>query len=126
MIAAIDAVRSRGEDRSIGGAVTCIVRNFQPGLLNSPFLDKLGAELAKACLSLPATKGFELGRGLGSSTLNMRTAFKPTAANARNQNAATTDKESELMDACVVPRAVPVVEAQVALVLMDELMAQYT
>lgn len=125
MIAAIHAVRVRGEDQPIGGVVRCIVRNCPRGLLGSPFFDKLGAEFAKACLSLPATKGFEFGRGLAAGTLNMKIAFKPTATNARNQNAVSTDKESELMDTCVVPRAVPMVEAQVALVLMDELMTQY-
>ncbi|PRQ39682.1 putative chorismate synthase [Rosa chinensis] len=48
MIAAIHAVRVRGEDQPIGGVVTCIVRNCPRGLLGSPFFDKLGAEFAKA------------------------------------------------------------------------------
>ncbi|OMO81258.1 Chorismate synthase [Corchorus olitorius] len=60
MIAAIDAVRTRGD--SIGGVVTCIVRNAPRGL-GSPVFDKLEAELAKAVMSLPATKGFEFGSG---------------------------------------------------------------
>ncbi|KAJ8564921.1 hypothetical protein K7X08_001381 [Anisodus acutangulus] len=60
MIAAIDAVRTRGD--SVGGVVACIVRNASRGL-GTPVFDKLEAELAKACMSLPAIKGFELGGG---------------------------------------------------------------
>ncbi|EOY18630.1 Chorismate synthase / 5-enolpyruvylshikimate-3-phosphate phospholyas, putative isoform 3, partial [Theobroma cacao] len=162
MIAAIDAVRTRGD--SIGGVVTCIVRNAPRGL-GSPVFDKLEAELAKAVMSLPATKGFEFGSGFAGTFLtgsehndefftdehgkirtrtnrsggiqggisngeimNMRVAFKPTATIG---NTVTREKkEIELIargrhDPCVVPRAVPMVEAMVALVLVDQLMAQY-
>ncbi|KAA0036456.1 hypothetical protein IC582_005822 [Cucumis melo] len=165
MIAAIDAVRVRGE--SIGGVVTCIVKNCPPGL-GSPVFDKLEAEFAKAVLSLPASKGFEIGSGFGGTFLtgsehndpfyldengrirtvtnrsggiqggisngeiiSMRVAFKPTATIGKKQNTVTRDKkEVELIargrhDPCVVPRAVPMVEAMVALVLMDQLMAQH-
>ncbi|MBA0721401.1 hypothetical protein Golax_008947, partial [Gossypium laxum] len=66
MIAAIDAVRTRGD--SIGGVVTCIVRNAPRGL-GSPVFDKLEAELAKAVMSLPATKGFEFGSGFAGTFL---------------------------------------------------------
>nr|KJB73591.1 hypothetical protein B456_011G240200 [Gossypium raimondii] len=66
MIAAIDAVRTRGN--SIGGVVTCIVRNAPRGL-GSPVFDKLEAELAKAVMSLPATKGFEFGSGFAGTLL---------------------------------------------------------
>ncbi|KAJ7970435.1 Chorismate synthase [Quillaja saponaria] len=165
MIAAIDAVRVRGD--SIGGVVSCIVRNCPRGL-GSPVFDKLEAELAKAAMSLPATKGFQFGSGFAGTFLtgsehndefftdehgrirtrtnrsggiqggisngeiiNMRIAFKPTATIGRKQNTVTRDKkEIELIargrhDPCVVPRAVPMVEAMVALVLVDQLMAQY-
>ncbi|KAM0039209.1 Chorismate synthase 1 [Helianthus debilis subsp. tardiflorus] len=165
MIAAIDAVRVRGD--SVGGVVTCIVRNLPRGL-GSPVFDKLEAELAKAALSLPATKGFEFGSGFAGTFLtgsehndefymdergrvrtrtnrsggiqggisngeiiNMRIAFKPTSTISRKQNTVTRDKkETELIargrhDPCVVPRAVPMVEASVALVLIDQLLAQY-
>ncbi|CAA3026864.1 chorismate synthase 1, chloroplastic [Olea europaea subsp. europaea] len=64
MIAAIDAVRVRGD--SVGGVVTCIVRNVPRGL-GSPVFDKLEAELAKAVMSLPATKGFEFGSGFAGT-----------------------------------------------------------
>ncbi|XP_057979571.1 chorismate synthase, chloroplastic [Malania oleifera] len=165
MIAAIDAVRVRGD--SVGGVVTCIVRNVPRGL-GSPVFDKLEAELAKAALSLPATKGFEFGSGFAGTfmtgsehndefftdehgrirtrtnrsggiqggisngeIINMRIAFKPTSTIGRRQHTVTRDKkETELIargrhDPCVVPRAVPMVEAAVALVLVDQLMGQY-
>ncbi|KAG2723517.1 hypothetical protein I3843_02G151700 [Carya illinoinensis] len=165
MINAIDAVRVRGE--SIGGVVTCIVRSCPRGL-GSPVFDKLEAELAKAVMSLPATKGFEIGSGFAGTFLtgsehndefftnehgrirtrtnrsggiqggisngeiiNMRIAFKPTATIGKKQHTVSRDKkEIELIargrhDPCVVPRAVPMVEAVVALVLVDQLMAQY-
>ncbi|XP_044507521.1 chorismate synthase, chloroplastic isoform X3 [Mangifera indica] len=165
MIAAIDAVRVRGD--SVGGVVTCIVRNAPRGL-GSPVFDKLEAELAKAAMSLPATKGFEFGSGFAGTfmtgsehndefytdeygnirtrtnrsggiqggisngeIINMRIAFKPTSTIGRKQNTVTRDKkETELIargrhDPCVVPRAVPMVEAMVSLVLVDQLMAQY-
>ncbi|CAI0442791.1 unnamed protein product [Linum tenue] len=66
MIAAIDAVRVKGD--SVGGVVTCIVRNAPRGL-GSPVFDKLEAELAKAAMSLPATKGFEFGSGFAGTYL---------------------------------------------------------
>ncbi|KAK7279663.1 hypothetical protein RJT34_24719 [Clitoria ternatea] len=165
MISAIDAVRVRGD--SVGGVVTCIARNCPCGL-GSPVFSKLEAELAKAVMSLPATKGFEFGSGFAGTFLTgsehndefyidehgkmrtrtnrsggiqggisngeiiyMKIAFKPTSTIGKKQNTVTRDKkETELIargrhDPCVVPRAVPMVEAMVALVLVDQLMAQY-
>lgn len=58
--AVINEVRVHGE--SCGGIVTCVVRNCPRGLGN-PVFDKLEAELGKAMMSLPATKGFEIGSG---------------------------------------------------------------
>ncbi|MGH8021520.1 MAG: chorismate synthase, partial [Opitutaceae bacterium] len=125
------------------------------------------ADLAKAMLSLPATKGFEVGSGFAGTLqrgsehndpfenregrvrtrsnrsggvqggisngeeIRFRVAFKPTATILRPQ--ATVDiagKETELMgrgrhDPCVVPRAVPIVEAMAALVLVDHWMRQH-
>jgi len=37
--------------------------NYYSQGLGTPVFDKLEAELAKACMSLPATKGFEFGSG---------------------------------------------------------------
>ena len=165
MIAAIDAVRVKGD--SVGGVVTCIVRNAPRGL-GSPVFDKLEAELAKAVLSLPATKGFEFGSGFAGTfmtgsehndefymdehgkirtktnrsggiqggisngeIINMRIGFKPTSTIGKKQHTVTRGKdETDLIargrhDPCVVPRAVPMVEAMVALVLVDQLLAQY-
>ncbi|XP_050210389.1 chorismate synthase, chloroplastic [Mercurialis annua] len=165
MIAAIDTVRVKGD--SVGGVVTCIVRNAPRGL-GSPVFDKLEAELAKAVMSLPATKGFEFGSGFAGTFLTgsehndefymdnhgkirtrtnrsggvqggisngeiiyLRVAFKPTSTITKKQNTVTREKqETELIargrhDPCVVPRAVPMVEAMVALVLVDQLMAQF-
>jgi chorismate synthase len=130
--------------------------------------DKLEAELAKALMSLPATKGFEIGSGFagseqlgsehndefyidGSGAVRTRTnrsggvqggisngedivirlAFKPTSTISRPQNTVTRDgQETELRargrhDPCVVPRAVPMVESMVALVLADQLLQHY-
>ncbi|CAL9207312.1 unnamed protein product [Musa hybrid cultivar] len=163
MIEAIDAVRVKGE--SVGGIVTCIARNVPRGL-GCPVFDKLESDLAKAMLSLPATKGFEFGSGFAGTfltgsehndefymdefgnvrtrtnrsggiqggisngeTIYMRIAFKPTSTIGKKQNTVTRDgHETELIargrhDPCVVPRAVPMVEAMVALVLLDQLMA---
>ncbi|GFZ14777.1 chorismate synthase, putative [Actinidia rufa] len=165
MIDAIDAVRVKGD--SVGGVVMCIVRNVPRGL-GSPVFDKLEAELAKAAMSLPASKGCEFGSGFAGTfmtgsehndeffidehgrirtrtnrsggiqggisngeVIEMRVAFKPTPTIARKQITVTRNKQAaELIfrgrqDPCVVPRAVPVVEAMVALVLVDQVMAHY-
>ena len=165
MIDAIDEVRTRGD--SCGGVVTCVVRNPPRGL-GAPVFDKLEADLAKAMLSLPATKGFEIGsgfegvlqkgsehndefymdseKGLRTRTnrsggiqggisngemIEMRIAFKPTSTITQAQKTVNRDgQETELRakgrhDPCVVPRAVPMVEAMVALTLVDHLMLQH-
>ncbi|THG21231.1 hypothetical protein TEA_001219 [Camellia sinensis var. sinensis] len=143
MIAAIDAVRVRGD--SVGGVVTCIARNVPRGL-GSPVFDKLEAELAKAAMSLPATKGFEFGSGFAGTFMTgsehndeffvdengrIRTRTNRSGGIQKKQHTVTRDKHAtELIargrhDPCVVPRAVPMVEAMVALVLVDQLMAQY-
>jgi chorismate synthase len=165
MIDAIDEVRTRGD--SCGGVVTCVVRNPPRGL-GAPVFDKLEADLAKAMMSLPATKGFEIGsgfdgvlqkgsehndefymdseKGLRTRTnrsggiqggisngemIEMKIAFKPTSTITQAQNTVNRDgQETELKargrhDPCVVPRAVPMVEAMVALTLVDHLMLQH-
>ena len=143
--------------------MTCVVKGCPKGL-GSPVFDKLEAELAKAVMSLPATKGFEIGSGFqGSKMLGsehndeyymedgqvrtrsnrsggvqggisngedivLRIAFKPTATIAKKQKTVSREgEEIELLargrhDPCVVPRAVPMVEAMVALVLADQLL----
>ncbi|GJN30921.1 hypothetical protein PR202_gb19267 [Eleusine coracana subsp. coracana] len=141
MIAAIDKVRVRGD--SIGGVVTCIARNVPRGL-GSPVFDKLEAEFAKAMLSLPASKGFEIGSGFAGTDLtgsehndefymdeagNVRTRTNRSGGVQKKQNTVSREHQDvELIargrhDPCVVPRAVPMVESMAALVLMDQLMA---
>ena len=60
MIQRIDEVRDKND--SIGGTITCVCRNVPPGL-GEPIFDKVEAKLAHAMLSIPATKGFEIGSG---------------------------------------------------------------
>lgn len=157
--------RVRDEGNSVGGVIECVARGVAPGL-GAPVFDKLEADLAKAMLSIPATKGFEIGSGfaatrmLGSqhndafevrggkirTTTNnsggvqggisngediyFRVAFKPPATIALQQKTVTTSKqESQLAargrhDPCVLPRAVPIVEAMAALVLCDHALRQ--
>jgi chorismate synthase len=163
MIELIKAVRSDGN--SVGGVIECVIRGCPPGL-GEPVFDKLEAELAKAMLSLPATKGFEIGSGFGGTRLSgrehndafrmqagkvrtitnysggiqggisngedivFRVAFKPTATIMSVQQTVTTsgaDTEIEgrgRHDACVLPRAVPIVEAMATLVVTDHLLRQ--
>jgi len=66
MIAAIEAARKGGS--SLGGVVTCAVRGAPPGW-GMPVFDRLEADLAKAMMSLPATKGFEIGSGFAGADL---------------------------------------------------------
>lgn len=163
MIARIKAARSEGD--SVGGIVECVVRNCPAGL-GEPVFDKLEADLAKAMLSLPASKGFEIGSGFEGTRLTgrehndafemregrvrtatnrsggiqggisngedilFRVAFKPTATIAKAQKTVSVSGESiELAargrhDPCVLPRAVPIVEAMTLLVLTDHVLRQ--
>ena len=158
MIAAVEAVRKDGN--SLGGIVSCAVRHCPAGW-GEPVFDRLEADLGKAVLSLPASKGFEIGSGFAGTdltgrehndefymdgdrvrtrtnrsggvqggitngeTIYFRSAFKPTATIMREQNTVTVDHEDTTLtgrgrhDPCVLPRAVPMVEAMTALVLVD-------
>jgi chorismate synthase len=163
MISLIEKTRAEGD--SLGGVIECVVRNTPIGL-GEPVFDKLEADLAKAMLSLPATKGFEIGSGFSATrmrgsehndpfeirggkvrtTTNLsggiqggisngeeiyfRVAFKPTATIAREQKTVTASREQTKLaargrhDPCVLPRAVPMVEAMTALVLCDHALRQ--
>ncbi len=164
MIDRVEEISRQGD--SCGGVIECVVRNPPVGL-GMPVFDKLEADLAKALMSLPATKGFELGSGfsgtflkgsehndaflptkdgrLKTSTNNsggiqggisngeeilMRVAFKPTATIRKDQQTIDADGNSITLagkgrhDPCVLPRAVPMVESMVALVLADHLLRQ--
>jgi chorismate synthase len=164
MAAAIDAARRRGD--SLGGVVECVARGVPPGL-GEPVFDKLEADLARALLSLPASKGFEVGSGFAGTRMTgiehndpfvpgpdgrprtvsnrsggiqggisngepvvVRVGFKPTATISQAQE--TVDREGKAVvleargrhDPCVLPRAVPMVEAMVCLVLADHWLRQ--
>jgi chorismate synthase len=163
MIARIDGARAEGD--SLGGVIEGIVRQAPRGL-GEPVFDKLEADLAKAMLSLPATKGFEIGSGFAAARMKgsehndpfemrsgevrtatnfsggvqggisngenivFRVAFKPTATIARPQKTVTAEHEETMLtargrhDPCVLPRAVPMVEAMAALVLCDHALRQ--
>src|SRR4051794_972507 len=66
MIEFIKKVRSEGD--SVGGVIECVVRGVPPGL-GEPVFDKLEADLAKGMLSLPASKGFEIGSGFAGTLM---------------------------------------------------------
>ncbi len=153
------------EGDSLGGVVTCVAHDVPAGL-GEPVFDKLEAELARALLSLPACKGFEIGSGFAGTLLKgsehndpfyaedgqvrtrsnrsggvqggisngepivVRAAFKPTSTIRKQQQTVNRELEPVVLEAqgrhdpCVLPRAVPVVEAMVCLVLCDQLLRQ--
>lgn len=164
MTAAIERARRDGD--SLGGIVTCVARGVPAGW-GEPVFDKLEADLAKAAMSLPASKGFEIGSGFGAVDMTgrqhndafvpgpdgrprtatnrsggvqggisngedivVRVAFKPTATISSEQTTVTRDNEATVLaakgrhDPCVLPRAVPLVEAAVLLVLADHWLRQ--
>ena len=62
----IKQIRKEGD--TVGGVVTCVIKNCPIGL-GEPVFDKLHAELGKAMLSINAVKGFEIGSGFNGSKL---------------------------------------------------------
>lgn len=163
MISLIERTRADGD--SLGGVIECVIRSAPVGL-GEPVFDKLEADLAKGMLSLPATKGFEVGSGFSAARMRgsehndpfemrggkvrtatnysggiqggisngediyFRVGFKPTATIAREQKTVTASREQTKLaargrhDPCVLPRAVPMVEAMAALVLCDHALRQ--
>ena len=163
MIARIDEARRAGD--SLGGIVECVCRGVPPGL-GEPVFDKLEADLAHGMMSLPASKGFEIGSGFAGTRLTgtehndpftteggrvrtvsnrsggvqggisngedvvFRVGFKPTATIRQAQQ--TVDRSGQTVtleargrhDPCVLPRAVPMIEAMACLVLADHLLRQ--
>lgn len=164
MVEHIDAIRKAGD--SVGGVVGCIAKGCPAGW-GEPVFDKLEADLAKAMLSIPACRGFEIGSGFAGTDLKgsehndpfyadenknvftetnrsggvqggisngqpiiLRAAFKPTATILMEQRTVNKDRENTTLkgrgrhDPCVLPRAVPIVEAMAALVLADHALRQ--
>jgi chorismate synthase len=157
----IKAARQDGD--SVGGVICCVISGLPAGL-GSPVFDRFEADLAKAMLSLPATKGFEIGSGFAGTQLRgsehndlfirkggrirtltnrsggtqggitngedvvFRIAFKPTATVMKPQKTVSPDGKATSLsakgrhDPCVLPRAVPIVEAMAALVAVDHWM----
>lgn len=62
----IKLVQKEGD--SVGGIIEIIVKNCPPGI-GEPVFDKLEADLAKALMSIPAVKGFEVGSGFSSARM---------------------------------------------------------
>lgn len=165
MISLIDQVRLDRD--TIGGVVTCVIKNTPPGL-GEPVFDRLHAELGKAMLSINAVKGFEYGSGFegvkmrgsqhndtfikegekihtitnhsggiqggisNGEDIYFRVAFKPVATIMQDQESLNEAGETVTVsgkgrhDPCVVPRAVPIVEAMAALVIADYLLISKT
>ena len=151
----IKSVRKEGD--TIGGVVSCIIKNVPVGI-GEPVFDKLHAELGKAMLSINAVKGFEYGSGFAGVKMKgsehndqyeadestktnfsggiqggisngmdiyFNVAFKPVATIMKDQKTIDSKgKETSISgkgrhDPCVVPRAVPIVEAMASLVILD-------
>ena len=158
MIRLIDRTRKAGD--TVGGIIEGVARGLPVGW-GDPVFDRLEADLAKAMLSLPASKGFEVGSGFAGTLLNgtehndpirarrgkvqttkndsggvqggisngetvhFRVAFKPVATVMHEQDTIDENLKNTTLrgrgrhDPCVLPRAVPMVEAMTALVLAD-------
>ena len=166
MMAKIEATKNEGD--SLGGAIVVVAKNVPEGL-GEPVFDKLDADISKALMSIPATKGIEIGSGLSGSLMKgsehndefavdqngdvkttsnrsggiqggisngediiVRVWFKPTSTILKEQN--TINNSGEVVklkmegrhDPCVLPRAVAIVEAMLALTLADHYLRNRT
>lgn len=158
MIAHIEEIRATGN--SVGGRVTCVIKNCPRGL-GEPVFDKLHADLAKAMMSINAVKGFEYGSGFNAAFMTgeehndgfnrdlstktnfsggiqggisngediyFNVAFKPVATIMKDQKTVNDQGQTIVLegkgrhDPCVVPRAVPIVEAMALLTIADHLL----
>lgn len=163
MIELIEDARKAGD--TVGGIVVGVARGVPAGW-GEPVFDRLEADLAKAMMSLPASKGFEIGTGFScvdytgrehndpfranegkvfttsnrsggvqggisnGETIYFRVAFKPVATVMHEQETVDSELKNTTLkgrgrhDPCVLPRAVPIVEAMTALVLIDHALRQ--
>jgi chorismate synthase len=163
MIRLIEKMRKAGD--TVGGIVEGVARGVPAGW-GEPVFDRLEADLAKGMLSLPASKGFDIGSGFAGilltgtrhndpfrakggkvyttsnrsggiqggisngQTIYFRVAFKPVATVMHEQDTVDVELHNTTLtgrgrhDPCVLPRAVPMVEAMTALVLVDHALRQ--
>ncbi len=157
----------QGEGDTIGGVISCVIRNVPVGL-GEPVFGKLHAKLGEAMLGINAAKGFEYGMGFAGvehrgSEMNdvfysdengihtrsnhsggiqggisngedifFRVAFKPVATLLREIETVDADGSKTVLkakgrhDPCVLPRAVPIVEAMAAIVILDNYLLNKT
>ncbi len=160
-------VNAKSQGDTVGGVIQSMTYNTPVGL-GDPVFDKLEANLAKAVLSIPACKGFDIGSGFSGTTMLgsehndafyhknnkvrthtnhsggiqggisngelivLKAAFKPVSTIFKQQDTVSkTDltktvykPQSGRHDPCVLPRAVPIVEAMVHLCIVDSLLKQ--
>jgi chorismate synthase len=162
-------LQAKNEGDSVGGIIECRVEKMPIGL-GEPVFDRLEADLAKAMLSIPATKGFEIGAGFSATKMKggehndemkiaengeielltnkaggvlggisngndliFRVAFKPTSTIQKPQQTVSISRENSVLenvggrhDPCILPRALPIVEAMTAHVLLDHFLRNKT
>jgi chorismate synthase len=162
-------LQAKNEGDSVGGIIECRVEKMPIGL-GEPVFDRLEADFAKAMLSIPATKGFEIGAGFSATKMKggehndemkiaengeiefltnkaggvlggisngndliFRVAFKPTSTIQKPQQTVSISRENSVLknvggrhDPCVLPRALPIVEAMTAHVLLDHFLRNKT
>ncbi len=162
-------LEAKNEGDTLGGLISCKVNNTPVGL-GEPVFDKLEATLARALLSLPASKSFEIGSGLKGTFLKgsqnndpfttdkngkintvtnnsggiqggisnampieLHVGFKPVSTLFKEQQTVNSNGEilnfkpnSGRHDSCVLPRAVPMVEAMVWLSLADHILLHHS
>jgi chorismate synthase len=158
-----EILRVKKNGDTVGGVISAVILGLPVGL-GEPVFDKLSADLAKAMLSIQATKGFEYGSGFKASEMygsehndefyeengkiytktnhsggiqggisngmpvNFRVAFKPVATILKPQESVDYQGNKITLtgrgrhDPCVLPRAVPIVEAMAAITVLDHLM----
>lgn len=133
--------KAKVDGDSYGGVVEVRMKDVMPGL-GQPVFHKFKSDLASAMMSIGATQGFEIGEGFSSTQktgqefhqsmnstsyggirggittgdeITLKVAFKPTSS---IKDVAKKGRH----DPCIVPRAVPVVEAMCWLTLADHLL----
>jgi len=140
-------LNAKAENDSVGGIISCVITGLPAGL-GEPFFSSTESRLSSILFSVPAVKGVEFDNGfalagmrgsesnktnfgiLGGITtgkpLNFRVAVKPTPSIGQEQNTIelTTGEPAKITisgrhDPCIVPRAVPVIEAAAAIGILD-------